>query len=700
MAPKREVIEEMFAEARERYTDAVSAYESRDDRAQREIKNAEYYRGRQEMQEAEGEDHQPYNIIRPVVRDATAEMLRHIPNPSVSAGRDDESARNRAELTERFLRSCTVNGVMDLLELESTILWSREQGVSYGKVFWDENAGRVIPPPDTNFDFGDDPERDWTEDEEPEDNKEYDPFGEEVTSADREGEISYEFVPSYEGFPDPQRNWRKWRYFCHRQVMTVSEAEGRWPKDAYGEPSKFDVGDEHYRLFYESESAPGDGFAIGKGNTLCEIVWYWEAANKQYRNGRLIIFSGRVLLYAGRNPLDPVRLPFAPLIGDNRNPTSGGADGIVCDLIPHQDFTNYVVNRQKTLLDNMSIGIWANPIGSGVDKNKLVNRDGGVFNYHKGMMPTRLDTPEVPQSMFAIIPQLQDQANRTSGYSDIARGAESGQVDEQSGRAKAIATENQGRMREPEVMRFKVFMGWVYEQFLLVAKQQYNEGRLIRILGENARWLILEWDPLEMMLDGEIVIDVFGSAPTTEAQRISETLDLAGAGAFSDTPEAERTRKMIGGRFLSASTFDVNEVDRNKARRNITKIRKDPMYQGRADAWDKHDIALEEVNRFRSTEEYENLDPAIGFRIDDYAEMLELWAEAVEMDLARRAAGLPSGLPSAPGSPSAPGGSPPGQPGAESPGDGGAASHPKALGPGHAQVVAADANAAKAAEAM
>src|SRR5690606_9290108 len=129
---------------------------------------------------------------------------------------------------------------------------------------------------------------------------------------------------------------------------------------------------------------------------------------------------------------------------------------------------------------------------------------------------------------------------------------------------------------------------------------------------------------------------------------------------------------------IGRSTFDKDAADRSKARRHIAAVQDNPFAVVTADVFDDHRVAIDTINEFRKTIEYENLAPLQKAKLDQLVEEHEAYDEAQQMAFAQQQAMLGQGGQGAtpPGGPPPPGASQPVDPEAESPQDGGHALDP------------------------
>jgi hypothetical protein len=613
--------------------------------------------GGQFLDDGNGEALEQRNVIRPIIRAASATLLRQKVNPEVPSVHGDQKARAMADSTELLCKSFMNTGVFDYDEIRNCIDWSRITGLGFVKVCWNIDGGRPLEQPMLN-------------EEDPETNE----FGEPLVEQFNEGEVSIEFVPTTDLLIDPTvRSKKELRragaYVIHRKLYPIRILEDRFPTDMFEEPTKGRFL-KNPQAPFEQASGLNESFASGiasaaDGNVLAELCEFWENPSRKYPNGRLCIFSGDVIIYLGPNIYTPARIPFIPLKGDNNVPTSLFAAGAIADLKPIQRTINRVASKQREWLDSiLNSRIWA-PIGSGVDPESLTNISGQIVEYNKGYQPEVDRPPDIPSSMFNYVEDLSMAAKRVSGYEDVAQGGVPPNLS--TGRAIAFAKENNEQMRMPEQMEYTQFCLDVLQHCLYVAKQFYNEGRLIRVMGDEGKWTLKEFNSESFDFGNDIVVEVFSGGPTSHALRFSETLEMYQAGILSsDDPAAKAARDILQDDSVNKVTFERSPEARTKARRHILTVLKTPEEDIHVYAWDDHEEYLEVINRWRQTVEYEEMDLYQKKLIDTAAEQAEYFLAQQTAQMGQDAATLQGGT-------TAPTQGPPpeAEPGLESPPDGG-----------------------------
>lgn len=702
----KDAAQSMLREIESLKKDAWDAYLLKKDE---HLENLAFYLGYQHVvmggnfiDDGLGEALEQRNIIRPIIRAATATLLRQKINPEVPAVHGDQKARAMADSTEMLCKSFLNTGVFNYDEIRNCIDWSRIVGLGWVKVCWDVDGGRPLENPTPRMEEPASMEEGGAEEGGEDDMEvaggpELNEFGEPIVEQYNEGEISVEFVPTTDLLIDPTVRSKKelkrpGAYVIHRRLLPVRVLEDKFPVDMFGEETegKFNASsniNSENMSGIEDEFMRGTVKAAHDGNVLGELCEFWENASRKYPNGRLCIFSGTVIIYLGPNLYTPARIPFVPLKGDNNIPGALYAAGAVADLKPMQRTINRVASKQREWLDSiLHARVWS-PIGSGVDPESLTNISGQIVEYNKGYMPEVDRPPDIPNSMFSYVADLEMAAKKASGYDDVAQGTAPPNLS--TGRAIAFAKENNEQMRMPEQMEYSQFCLDVLQQCLFLARQFYEEGRLIRVMGDEGKYTLKEFSSSNFDFGNDIVIEVFSGGPSSHALRFSETLEMYQTGLLStDDPAAKAARAILADDAVNKVSFERSPEARAKARRHILTVMKTPEENIYVNAWDDLEEYLEVVNKWRQTVEYEELDEYRKKLIDTAADQAEYYLGLQVQQVGADTATLQGGAPPSMGAP------PPAEPGMESPPDGGNSVYPEPQVESQSELVAKETGSA------
>ncbi len=599
----------MLGEVVDMFEDASSFFKGR--RLNRAIEHVAMYRGWHEiaryggyemgLTDPQGEANEGVNIARMLVKSSVAQTLKQLPSIEIPAAKDDQRSRAKADMTEKLAKS--IMRMIDQDELHRTVSWAKQTGACWFKVCWDINKGKVIPQSYDGF-----------TDKEEEMRYEDDGFGDKVIQPLFEGDVRYEYVPTTDGFPDPSAHTiEEMHHFFQTKLLPIRKLEDRFPTDYFGKSTKgrFSTGNSPresapYASIVQDDEVSIADFAAqqSEANVLAELVEFWELPSRQFPRGRLVVYSGSTIISMGPNPYYPTRIPFVLFFGDNIVSGSLYPDGLLEDVKPLQYSTNRVANKMREHLDKMLNAHMLVPRNSGIDKNIWGDKSGQIIEYVKGYKPEPLHVPEIPNSMFSFMENQITRAQQVTGYSDVGRGQAQGDI---SGRAVAFYTENEQAMREPDMAAHRRSMLQVVQHAVYLYRQYADDGRLIRMVGENGKVELVEFNSEDYDWDYDFVPELYTGRPSSRIAKVSEVLEFMGANLFSDDPSAERARKMLGDEYAAATTYDPFIEDRQRAKRENLLHLRDPLSVLQVQSFDDHKIHNEEHRKYMKTLEFEAL---------------------------------------------------------------------------------------------
>jgi hypothetical protein len=397
------------------------------------------------------------------------------------------------------------------------------------------------------------------------------------------------------------------------------------------------------------------------GNTMAELVEFWELPSLAFPTGRFIAFSGSMILAMGPNPYFPARIPFVLFQGDNLVAGSLYPDGLVEDIKTLQHSTNRAANKLREHVDKVLNTHIIVPKGAGIDRDQWGDKSGQIIEYHRGFKPEQMEVHDIPQGLFDFQELQIQRAQSITGYTDVGRGDSQADL---SGRAVAFYTENETAMREPDMASHRRSMLECAQHGVYLYRQFADDGRLMAIIGDNGKTEMMEFRSDEYDWDNDFVPEIFTGRPSSRAARVSEVIEFQGAGLFADGPDAERARKLLGDDYANASAYDPFSRDRQRAKRENLAHFKDPAAILSVQTYDTHQIHLEEHREYMRTVEFEHLPDWQKAAMFEHDELHELMMTGADAAFAMQEQG-----PQPPGPPPLP-------PGAESPPDGGASMAP------------------------
>jgi len=665
----RKLAEEMREEAVEYHKDAVEKFH---ERLTSLTLTTAFYRGNQHGRQSirgfnpypasHNESNETYNYIRPFVRSAVSDMLRNLPNPEVVAAHSDPSAMAKARAATQLANSFLRNGVIRFDTLYNASLAAQIHGACWFKVSWDATSGKKTTAekmsPSKMFEGFDEPELDV--------------FGDPALERSFEGEIRVEHVNIAEALPDPTAKTEEdLRYVAHLKAFPVTKLDEMFPDgDYFGEEIQWN---KNFRTNDGAEEAlnVSDPYDEGSWSTTyqvndqAELIYIYEKPTKKYMRGRQIILHGEALLHVDRLPSSQGHFPFILLKGQNMVESALYADGLVKDLIGPQKSLNRAASKQREMLDRCVNPWLLEPRGAELKMDELSDMPGSIVTYNYGFQPKYIETPPIDPSTFKYQDNLVAVMKDISTYSDVSRGDVPQNVS--SGRALAYLAEFERGVHAPDVQLFKDAVTRIMRLCLQEAKDRYEPGRLVQMLGPNNEWQVAIFDEGDFDFDHELAVEMYSGAPNSRAMRYGEALEAMQAGGLSDTPDAERFRRIVGWDYQGRSTSDASEEHKSVAQSENALFKTDPYAPIRAAQEDDHDIHIDAHNLFRISHEYRYLPEQIQTMFAEHvaqheqfrAQQMEVYSQEQNM-LLNQAQGADGGAPPAKA------------PGIESPMDGGA----------------------------
>ena len=663
----RKKAEEMLDEAIQYQNDAIEKFH---EKLSTLMVTTAFYRGNQHGRAGlrtwnpyppnHSEANETLNYIRPFVRSAVSDMLRNLPNPEVVSAHSDPTAMSKAKAATQLANSFLRNGVIRFETLYNACLAAQIHGGSWFKVSWNPFTGpssRTLKTKESKKTPG------MME-------PVLDVFGDPVYEKTFLGEIQVEHCNIAECLPDPTATTEEdLRYVVQLKTYPVTRLNEMFPDgDYFGKEIQWQT---NYRANSGAEDAiavadPYDGGAYngsGKVNDQAELAFIFEKPCMAYPNGRQIVLHHEVLLHVDRLP--DFQFPYILLKGQNLVESSLYSDGIVKDLIGPQRSINRAASKQREMLDRVVNPWLLEPRGAELKMDELADIPGSIVTYNYGFQPKYIDHPPIDPSTFRYQDNLITVMKDISTYSDVSRGDVPQNVS--SGRALAYLAEFERGVHAPDVQIFKEAVTKIMKHCLLIAKERYTDGRMIQMLGPNNEWHTKIFRSEEFDFDHELVIEPYSGAPNSRAMRYSEALEAMQVGGLSDSPDAERFRRIVGWDYQGRSTNDVDEQHRSVAQSENAQFKVDPFSGIRVAQEDNHDIHIDEHNKFRISHEFRNLPAQIRQMLDNHvaehenyrSQQLQAFSQEQSL-LLNQSQGADGGAP------------PPADPGLASPRDGGA----------------------------
>jgi len=423
---------------------------------------------------------------------------------------------------------------------------------------------------------------------------------------------------------------------------------------------------------FDAPAAAGQS-SNADANQLAELIEYWQKPCNRYPGGRLVVYSGDVIVAIG--PL-PYGWPWVLRLGQNMLPSGLYPDGVVKDIIPIQRSINLNASKKREWCEKILSPPLLVPYGSGINSDMFSDMAGELIEYNPGARPEWMRVPDIPSSMFNYEDMAVGTLQTISTYGEINRGEPPKGYD--SGRALSYLYEFSKAIHEPEVHLFKRDIARILQKCLLLARDFYEDGRMVRILGENKRWMTRPFKQDDYDFENTVVVEAFSGAPNSRALRFAEAMELFQMGAFDpENPSAKALRQVLEVDYEDAPTRHRLESHYSRARSENEDLLEDPFFEAELLDQDNHDVHQEIHAQFAVSPEFLALPQAAKERFRAHLEEHEMKltqqteAFATESSMLSGNAQSPMGGPPPPKDAQMP-----------SPRDGGGGAYGPLLGPG------------------
>ncbi|OAS19251.1 hypothetical protein [Paenibacillus oryzisoli] len=583
-----------------------------------------------------GEKRYTYNKIKPAVLTLQAKLCKNRVQLEVSPDTDDDERIETARGAQKFLKYQWNDDSMDhksrRLRFHMLV-----DGFPALKVYVDKTKGD---------DLSIDPEMIQELDEEMD----------QKSIPMKTGKIVTQVVDQLALKVDPTaEDIEEIKWAMEERPMDVEEIAEIWGKEV--EP------DGEIALRQTFDQLSGSESAVKKYKNMAIVYDYWELPCARYPKGLRIVVSGGTEL---EKSTDPGEFPFVffPAV-----PVPGRAisDGIVNDLTTPQKSYNIKRTAEARILEEMGNPMWTIPLGTLEDEDEISNEIGGIIHYtpNTGSKPERVQGASVDAGWQNAMERDEADMEDISGAHEISQGSTPKGNNTLGG--LQLQVEQDETKLALLVQSYEDGIKKWGEKVLRLVQKHFPEEQQLSIVGENGEVEAFSFSGAD--LENGWVVDVVpgSSMPTLKAVEDQKVMSMWGAGMFinpnTGQPDTRRVVRMLG-ESIANSYFDDTLQDENKARfenRTWQKTFADPnlanalmkysrdmevykvgveMSQQKGvtpeelgfprpqlpaklpivrDFYD-HQTHIEQHNRFRKTDDYDNLPPEFQQLIDQHVQ--------------------------------------------------------------------------------
>lgn len=550
------------------------------------------------------------NLVRGTVRTEYAKLIQNRPEAKAQPASDDPDDENQARACDDLLAYLWhIDGSEGAWE--RAIMWSLLTGTGVLKAYWNKTSGKALTEPEQVFT----------------------PDGILVPNPkagaplkDRKGEpvhlgdVEVCEVSPFEFYPDPfgiEMRHKSWAFY-------VKMRSPEYVFDRYGvkvDPSRSTESFEaQMGAMMGNTAEPATGVVVKE---------FFQKPGKKYPKGRYVVYANEQLLEATDNPYPKTPLPFAAM---THIPVPGRfwGDAIVTSIIDPQRILNKAHGQAVEHTNLMAKGKYFVPKGALDPGQTITSAPGEIVRYNvvpgapDNGRPKMEQGAAVPDSMWKLIDLAKQNVNDVSGVNEVSRAdLPSGQ--KLSGIGIAYLQEQDDTRLSPTARSGDRAMADLAKVKLHLARENYDEPRTLRILGENNRVRMVEFRKEDIPEDVDVRVVAGSSLPKSRLAKQQFVLELWEKKVLTDPRDVVDMLEFgeVKGMYADLR-LDISQAEReNEALKGGTVNEDGSIAVPMVADFHNHEVHLKEHNKVRKTEEYERLaaeNPAVAQAFEEHVQ--------------------------------------------------------------------------------
>lgn len=531
------------------------------------------------------------NRVMPIVRTELAKITRNkLTKTVIPASTEDEDIR-AARLADKVVEWLEYE--LDLQEVDQeAILWALTTRIGFVKPVWDASKGVVLST--------------------------------EKGKRTHQGDVSIEVLSLFEVKWDPSASrWKDVQWVIHEKPRTVD-----YVKTVYGLEVTPDEGLSVTSIYdgklksLTASGLTGIGGAAKEVKNMVLVRELWEAPSFEYPNGRRITTGGGKELYYsedigfGENDHSEREIPIFALNHINI-PGKIVGSSVVEQLMPVQREYNKSrsqIQENKNLMANPQ---WVVEYGSLIEGYDITNMPGGLIQYQKGYTAPFMSQPtSLGNDVEANIERCLEEFMFISGQQEVSHGATPTGVS--SGVAIQLLQDQDDTKLGPNIAQYSRFKQKYMSYMLKIIKYKYDIERTVKVVGRNKRTEAVTFKGSDLA-SCDIRMDDMSLTQRSKASKQAYVIELVQLGVLNAQMDKDLIIRMLE-LGITDELYDGLEQDVQQAMNENGQWSKED-YSPIVREFYNHEVHVAQHNRFRKSEEYEMLDPAVQQLIDMHVQM-------------------------------------------------------------------------------
>lgn len=519
------------------------------------------------------------NKILPTIQNRLARLTKSPPKYDVRPNSNSTEDKDGARLALQILEDLYDKTRFDE-KRQDVLMAAMQGGVGYVQALWDPTLGKPMVDPDSG----------------------------EITGY--EGDVRIEVLNCLEVFPDPlAKNVEDCQYIIKAKVRKLEYFKEKYPdrgqivkeEDTWLISSIYDLRTNALT----SVGIVGSNIQDQSKNSAIELCYY-EKRSKSYPNGRMVVCAGGILLEDKELPIgefDIVKFDDI-IIGGRYN-----SESVITHLRPIQDTYNITRTKCADWIRKMMAGKIIAPLGSNIKMESLNNDSGEVF-YHtpvpNATEPHAFQMPTIPPYIYKDLEALDKEFDFVSGINEISRGVlpsssipASGMAflqEQDETRIGAMTTRNENALAKLSCIMLR-YVGKYYEM-----------PRMLKLAGDGLEYAVKEFVGSDIKDNYDVITIPGSTSPVSKVLKRQDILNAYQMGILGNPMDDKLKMKVL--KMLEygdvAEMWKTQSLTEARIKKEIEAIEKGQKPD--LSEFDNHDLFLLELNDYRMSDKYEQLD--------------------------------------------------------------------------------------------
>jgi hypothetical protein len=523
------------------------------------------------------------NLILPAVQNRQARLCKQPPKFEVRPENSTSQAKDDARLGFKVLLQLWDDCEVNLKRLLLT-MWLQECGHAYLKVGFDDQLGKPL----------------------------FDPMNPEQVLG-YEGQVTVDPVSAFEVFPDPlAQTLDDCQWIVQAKVRKLDYFKTRYPERGHL------VKEENAWLLsvqYEQRINSLNSAGMASGNTQLSMenaaieLTLYEARTQKHPNGRFVVTASGVILED--KPLPVGEIPFAKF-DDVLVAGKYYSEATITHARPLQDQYNATLSRRAQWVRRLLAGKYIAAKGHGLHPEALDDQSGEVVEYDHvegAAEPHAIDTPTMPEYAYKETDDLKSSLYQIFGLSEVSRG----QIPSAGIPAVGmqLLLEQDETRAGIEIEQHEHSYAKVGRLMLKYAHKFVKTPRNLYETDASNEITVREFSGDDLPGEPDVRVVRGSTVPTSTSNRRSEIINMFDRGLLgnpADPMVQEKVTSMLEFGETSA-LWEDSALDANQWKRIINTIESGEIPPP-PDKGDNHPYLIKQLNNYRKSDKYLELDPA------------------------------------------------------------------------------------------